>query len=348
MKAKPAAAYLILVIFLPAVWLLLAESANANPIHQMLPAYYAPKITINSDGSITPETGLISQNGNTYTLTTNVTNYQINLICNNIIFDGAGYTINDKEYQAIDENGSPKYIGNYQSDGILFGTDGVGNFFKNSNVTIKNINVLTGSRAIHLYFCSNCQITGITSQSSIVIYGNNNIITNCTAPISIFQQGSGNLILRNNISDLYIGAGGNTIYLNNIFVNLSHFGSANNFLDNGSLGNYWADYTTRYPNASQIDHTGIGDTPYIIEGINISDGKPLGVNIDNHPLIYPYNFENDSIALPALPTPTPLPAEEVSESSLMAYVPFIAVSTTIAIAVIGLIYYQRKKKASHF
>jgi hypothetical protein len=50
-KAKRAEACVVLVIFLSAVWLLLADSAIANPGGQMLPWEYAPKITINSDGS---------------------------------------------------------------------------------------------------------------------------------------------------------------------------------------------------------------------------------------------------------------------------------------------------------
>ena len=40
--------------------------------------------------------------------------------------------------------------------------------------------------------------------------------------------------------------------------------------DNGypAGGNYWSDYLTRYPNAKQIGSSGIGDTPYIIDGNN--------------------------------------------------------------------------------
>lgn len=37
--------------------------------------------------------------------------------------------------------------------------------------------------------------------------------------------------------------------------------------------NYWSDYQTRYPNASEIGDTGVGDTPYVINENNI-DYKP--------------------------------------------------------------------------
>ncbi len=126
-----------------------------------------------------------------------------------------------------------------------------------TGVTIKNTIIYANARSIHLCPSSDCQITGITTPTSIAINGNNNIITNCTAPISVFS-GTGNIVSKNYISELYLGIdGGNQIYLNNIFANRTHYGSSNNFLDNGSVGNYWVDYATCYPNASEIDYTGI-------------------------------------------------------------------------------------------
>jgi parallel beta-helix repeat protein len=47
-----------------------------------------------------------------------------------------------------------------------------------------------------------------------------------------------------------------------------------NVWDNGTVGNYWGDYKTRYPNASEIANTGTGDTPYFINENNI-DRRPL-------------------------------------------------------------------------
>lgn len=44
--------------------------------------------------------------------------------------------------------------------------------------------------------------------------------------------------------------------------------------DNGTRGNYWSDYLTRYTNASEIDETGVGDTPFVINPNNI-DYYPL-------------------------------------------------------------------------
>ncbi|UCC59173.1 MAG: hypothetical protein JSW14_04915 [Candidatus Bathyarchaeum sp.] len=50
--------------------------------------------------------------------------------------------------------------------------------------------------------------------------------------------------------------------------------------DNGfpSGGNYWSDYQTRYPNATEVGTSGIGDIPYIINENNQ----------DNYPLMEPF------------------------------------------------------------
>ena len=45
--------------------------------------------------------------------------------------------------------------------------------------------------------------------------------------------------------------------------------------DDGERGNYWSEYLTRYQNATEIDGTGIGNTPFHINPNNI----------DNHPVM---------------------------------------------------------------
>jgi parallel beta-helix repeat protein len=47
-----------------------------------------------------------------------------------------------------------------------------------------------------------------------------------------------------------------------------------NVWDNGTAGNYWSDYLTRYPNASETSSSGIGDTPFYINENNF-DRYPL-------------------------------------------------------------------------
>lgn len=47
-----------------------------------------------------------------------------------------------------------------------------------------------------------------------------------------------------------------------------------NVWDNGTTGNYWSDYLTRYPNATEIDNSGTGNTSFFINENNI-DRHPL-------------------------------------------------------------------------
>jgi len=47
-----------------------------------------------------------------------------------------------------------------------------------------------------------------------------------------------------------------------------------NFWDNGSEGNYWSDYEERYPNVTEIDGSGIWDTPYALDENN-QDNYPI-------------------------------------------------------------------------
>lgn len=56
----------------------------------------------------------------------------------------------------------------------------------------------------------------------------------------------------------------------------------------GVGGNYWSDYLSKYPNATEIDSSGLGDTPYVIDAYNQ----------DNYPLMRPVNIDLGSIGLP--------------------------------------------------
>jgi hypothetical protein len=49
-----------------------------------------------------------------------------------------------------------------------------------------------------------------------------------------------------------------------------------NFWDSGypSGGNYWSDYEERYPNATEINDSGIWNTPYVIDANN-KDNYPI-------------------------------------------------------------------------
>jgi hypothetical protein len=68
-------------------------------------------------------------------------------------------------------------------------------------------------------------------------------------------------------------------------------------------GNYWSDYLSRYPNATEVDASGIGNIPYIVGG-----GEQ-----DNCPLVNPFDISSINIQLPTwanitLPSPLQTPS----------------------------------------
>jgi hypothetical protein len=149
--------------------------------------------------------------------------------------------------------------------------------------------------------------------------------------VHIVESSSNNIIYCNNVSailsDVYINsdsAENNTFYNNNFLkqygltelASLSTYGfTLVNFWDNGKDGNYWEGY-----NVTDANRDGIGDTPYVIDG----------ANVDNYPLMFPFDVENDTVVLP--------PPE-----------PFLTIiaataAMTIAVVVVALFVYFRKRK----
>ncbi len=108
----------------------------------------------------------------------------------------------------------------------------------------------------------------------------------------------------------------NTFFSNNFLniskpVQINNNASVNNW-DNGSIGNYWSDYLTKYPQAKEIGNTTMGDTPYILNDNNT----------DNFPLINQVDIEfSTSLPSPISPpllitshelTPNPSTTESLS------------------------------------
>ena len=123
--------------------------------------------------------------------------------------------------------------------------------------------------------------------------GRNSIIKNninkCTTGINFSQTGS-STVYENNITDSTIGiiitqSSHITLRQNNLINNTQQaVTDANSTIqwDSSEKGNYWSDYTTRYPNANETDNTGIWDTPYIINENNT----------DNYPLANPHILDS--------------------------------------------------------
>jgi len=156
----------------------------------------------------------------------------------------------------------------------------------------------------------------IRSGSNNVFYDNN--ISNCLGPIYTGGYKGYGVAFTGELGEI---AQNNTFYHNNFVNNNKHVdiykadSVIGNFWDNGEEGNYWDDY-----NGTDSNRDGIGDTPYVIN----SD------NIDNYPLIAPFNIENDTVVLPP---PEPFPTTLVAAASI-----------ALAVAVGGLLIYFKKRK----
>ncbi len=130
------------------------------------------------------------------------------------------------------------------------------------------------------------------------------------------KVGSGNVFYRNNLINNSQNALVEHIFPYNI-TNISYaVGNGTDIVawDNGNEGNYWSDYLTKYPNATEIDNSGIGNTPYILDANNT----------DHYPHLKPI------VTVGTEPFPTTWGA--------VASVTVIAV-----VAVAGYLFYKRKK-----
>jgi parallel beta-helix repeat protein len=99
-----------------------------------------------------------------------------------------------------------------------------------------------------------------------------------------------NIVSLNEIHGVYGVSAEKNIFWNNLFLcNIkSNFnstpGALDNLWDNGSVGNYWSDYTSRYPFA-QINLDGISwDTPYVIYDFRDEDREDI---MDHYPMVNP-------------------------------------------------------------
>jgi len=247
-------------------------------------------ITIRPDGSI-EGTSQIQRQGDTYTLTGNLSG-GINVQRSDIVIDGVGY--------AIKGGGEGRGIDLTNHHGVDPSRPQI------KNVTVKNLKIINFGHAIEYVpsvndtfignYVADCSIgfnIWWTSNHTLM----HNTIENCVTGITISFGGSGNVITENNILNSSVGV----------------MDSQDNTVDR----NYWSDYLTRYPNATEIGDSGVWDTPYEVhEALT-----------DNHPLVEPVAVTPD------------FPDEEPFPTALVAVLVAIAIT-----GVILLVYLKKRKR----
>ncbi len=313
----------LILVCLMALCLVFIQPVRAKPLSE--------DIIINADGKITPSTAPVQQTGNTYTLTSDVYG-SITVKRNNTVFDGKADTLKGEF--------SMNNVSNVTLKNLTITDTAVGiELDDSSNVVVTN-NTVTDT-SVDWYLLLNGANTGaieVSGGSSNVIIGNN--LENNYFGLS-FSETKNNLIVGNNITDTlnphyteiitsalsFSGASNNTFYHNNFINNTylvedsGYYGDSGetsisvNIWDDGypDGGNYWSNYKTLYPNASEIGNSGIGDTPYFVKpfdyvepsSVTTSEAKSYWSaldatyenNTDHYPLMEPFNTNPPKILL---------------------------------------------------
>ena len=123
-----------------------------------------------------------------------------------------------------------------------------------------------------------------------------------------------------------------------------------NVWDDGKEGNYWSDYRRRYPNASEVGNTGVGNTPFFINENNIDYFPVDGAGNDTWVPFEPVT-ESSSKPEPIVSPPdnTTLPDQQNDNLAGTGLPMEYAFVITLAIAFIGVaavitVILLRKKK----
>jgi parallel beta-helix repeat protein len=127
--------------------------------------------------------------------------------------------------------------------------------------------------------------------------------------------------------------------------------------DSGSEGNYWSDYLTKYPNATEKNHSGVGNTPYVIDANNV-DNYPLMREVSIKPPYTILEFPSPSPTTNPTPppsntptlSPSPSPSERPTKTTEPKPNPFpttLVITSVASAAVIGIGLLAYFKKSKH-
>jgi len=227
----------------------------------------------------------------------------------NVVDDKPVCYLTDQHNLVIDPSTFPDlgYLALVNSDNITVRNLNLANNYQGillANTTRSLVEHVTASHSlygIHLVFSSyntigNNIVNPNVEAATGIHLGNSkhntlahNDVDSCERGLYLTAYSSENTIVENKILNsqygisLLVSSSGNLIYHNNFINNTQQAttsATSSSIWDNDypSGGNYWSDYEDKYPNAEELDGSGIWDTPYVING----------ADQDNYPLMNPY------------------------------------------------------------
>lgn len=218
-------------------------------------------IIINPGGAVTGTTAIV-QSGNTYTFVANVTG-NLEVQTSNIVINGSGYWLNGNGGVGFDLND----LNSYPTISV-------------TNITIENL---------HIYNCA----FGISSDggSQNIFFNDEFSNSGSGAAIRLMDCSYNNISYCDLDNESQISMDYSADFNLVTECNLPPYGVLVWLSENETVDrNYWNDYFSKYPNATEVDHSGAGDQAYVYYSVQnvLPDGTKTTVTYqDNHPLIKP-------------------------------------------------------------
>jgi parallel beta-helix repeat protein len=272
----------------------------------------------------------------------------VTIFKNNITANDYGVFITD---QSFNNNLSNNHIESSMSFGVTL-NQSVGNIIFGNNLTTSSVDFESGSNNLvagNLFYSGYFGIY-MNGETNSTVAANN--FTACSFAIDSPGGAFGNLFYMNSF--------------NNTHTN-EFSGKEHSAWDNGTLGNYWSDYFTRYPNATEIGNSGIGDTPYaMVYGLTeehpYDSNVPNPSDVDRYPLLAPVSIASATALAQDLvsahswspaptptspPSPTPSPSTSSSPDSSTSENLALLVALGIAVViVVAAVAFKLKNKQS--
>jgi parallel beta-helix repeat protein len=183
MKRFSAVTLVVALLFSAVASIQLFSVGSANPSSMIPPPPPLPRIFIRADGSIDPSNSPMQHVGNVYTLTASLSDRVIEIQCDNVVIDGASYTVTGKTYE----------------NGVVLAS--------RKNVVVKNLVLRTFNAGIYLWGCTGCTVEG-------------NTVTNSSRGIIITEHSKNNIIhantLKDNMGGIYVSYSSDNQFRSNV------------------------------------------------------------------------------------------------------------------------------------